>query len=230
MHDLIEKLRAPFPPELVSWRVGSTNKRNWSEGKPRRGQVLAYIDARDVMRRLDEVVGPAGWQAEYTPMPNGTTCCRLGILLPTTYAQDPHKMEWVWKSNGAGATDVEGEKGAYSDAFKRAAVLWGIGQYLYDIKSPWIVLTEYWSIPDSELPALHRLLSGEKEPSAHGARGTGDFERLEKGLRSCKTMKALATFWNTNQKAIGAMPAGWRDALMAEKDRCKDTLQQAEAA
>jgi hypothetical protein len=42
--------------------------------------------------------------------------------------------------NGAGDSDVEAEKGAISDAFKRAAVKWGIGRYLYDLDSPWVDL------------------------------------------------------------------------------------------
>jgi hypothetical protein len=33
---------------------------------------------------------------------------------------------------------VEADKGGISDAFKRAAVKWGIGRYLYDLKSPWV--------------------------------------------------------------------------------------------
>ncbi len=32
---------------------------------------------------------------------------------------------------------MEAEKGAFSDAFKRAAVLWGIGQYLYELPNVW---------------------------------------------------------------------------------------------
>ena len=39
-----------------------------------------------------------------------------------------------------GDTGTEGEKGAISDAFKRAAVKFGVGRYLYEIKSGWIDL------------------------------------------------------------------------------------------
>ena len=38
---------------------------------------------------------------------------------------------WITKADGAGDTDIEGEKGGISDALKRAAVVWGIGRYLY---------------------------------------------------------------------------------------------------
>jgi hypothetical protein len=50
---------------------------------------------------------------------------------------------WVRKSDGAGETQVEGEKGAISDALKRAAVKWGIGRYLYDLDSPWVPCETY---------------------------------------------------------------------------------------
>ncbi len=94
--------------------------------------ALAYIDARDVMRRLDEVCGPDGWQDEYTETPKGRVICQIGICVNTELDK------WVWKSDGAGDTDVEGDKGAISDAFKRAAVKWGIGRYLYDMPAPWV--------------------------------------------------------------------------------------------
>ncbi len=39
--------------------------------------------------------------------------------------------EWVTKSDGAGDTNIEAEKGGISDALKRAAQKFGIGRYLY---------------------------------------------------------------------------------------------------
>lgn len=117
------KLSRPFESSKISWRIGSTN------GEKSKGIALAYIDARDVMQRLDEVVGAGSWQCEYPWTADGKLCCRIGIKVDG---------EWVWKSNGAGDTQVEAEKGAFSDAFKRAAVLWGIGQYLYDFPNIWV--------------------------------------------------------------------------------------------
>src|SRR5690606_21618622 len=124
--DIFRALAAPFPPDRVSWRVGSTTS------DKSRGMALAYIDARDVMDRLDEVVGPGNWQCRY-PHANGKTVCEIGINVAAGMAQvvDGHAStveRWVWKADGAGDTDVEAEKGAGSDAFKRAAVRWGIGR------------------------------------------------------------------------------------------------------
>jgi hypothetical protein len=143
-----QNLSKPFNPELISWRIGSTTS------DKQRGLALAYIDGRDVMQRLDEVVGPENWQARYSHA-DKITICEIGIRIDG---------EWVWKANGAGSTDVEAEKGACTDAFKRAAVLWGIGQYLYSLKSPWVdveLVNDRCVIRESEKAKLMAVLAGE---------------------------------------------------------------------
>lgn len=123
----VKLLFAEFPHEALSWRAQSVTK----DGT--KAMALAYIDARDVMDRLDSVCGADGWQCDY-PHAAGKTVCRIGIKIGD---------EWIWKANGAGDTDIESEKGALSDAFKRAAVLWGIGRYLYDLEAPWVPCEAY---------------------------------------------------------------------------------------
>lgn len=139
----LKALAAPFPVDAVSWRVGSTN------AEKTKGMALAYIDARDVMDRLDEIVGPENWRDEYTEI-GGFFVCKLWVRVGG---------EWIWKCDGAGKTDVEGEKGMVSDAFKRAAVKWGIGRYLYSLDSPWVTLNKYRQIEDSERPKLLAVLT-----------------------------------------------------------------------
>lgn len=142
----LSDLEKPFDPSQISWRVGATN------GEKTKGIALAYIDARDVMERLDAVCGPENWQAIYTDAGNGKTCCQIGINV---------KGNWVWKSNGAGETDFEADKGAFSDAFKRAAVLWGVGRYLYGLDSPWVEIEargKSYTIKQSEMPKLNAVL------------------------------------------------------------------------
>ena len=82
------------------------------------------------MDRLDTVVGPENWQDKYEETAK-RIICSLGIKIGN---------DWIWKADGAGDTDMEGEKGGLSDAFKRAAVKHGIGRYLYGIHVPWIDL------------------------------------------------------------------------------------------
>lgn len=142
MDNIHERLADYFPPEKVHWRVGST----WEQGNERRGIALAYIDARDVMERLDTVVGFSEWQDDYQETPSGRIICRLSIRI----IMPGDGLEWVTKSDGAGDTGFEGAKGAISDAFKRAAVKWGIGRYLYDLPTVRTPLTKRgnsWVLP-----------------------------------------------------------------------------------
>ena len=124
----VTKLAAEFPRDAIHWRA-QTLTRNGDKAL-----ALAYLDARDVMDRLDEVCGPENWQDEYVESAKGRVICRIGVRL---------ESGWVWKSDGAGDTAVEGEKGGISDAFKRAAVKWGIGRYLYRLDSVWAPCETY---------------------------------------------------------------------------------------
>ena len=45
---------------------------------------------------------------------------------------------WIKKSNGAGPTSYEAVKGGLSDAFKRAATMWGIGSYLQEMQTQFV--------------------------------------------------------------------------------------------
>ena len=116
----IQNLKNEFPRESVSWRAQTLTQ------KGDKALALAYIDARDVMDRLDDVCGPNNWQTEYFETAKGRVICSLSIFICD---------RWITKADGAGDTDVEGDKGGISDAFKRAAVHWGIGRYLYDLPS-----------------------------------------------------------------------------------------------
>jgi len=120
--DLFDWLADPFPTNVVKWRAGPKRQ---SDGKIK---PLAYVDARIVMQRLDDVLGPENWQDEYIEAPK-RIICRIGIKIDG---------EWIWKSDGAGDTDMEGEKGGMSDAFKRAAVKFGIGRYLYGVDADYV--------------------------------------------------------------------------------------------
>ena len=117
-------LKKPFPVSSLKWRIGNKNR----EGT--KANMLVYVDARMVQDRLDEVVGVGNWQFETRSMNSvnrqGNTFTiigRLGIKI---------NDEWIWKEDGAENSDIEAAKGGISDAFKRAAVQWGIGRYLYN--------------------------------------------------------------------------------------------------
>lgn len=123
--EIAPKLAEPFPVNKIHWRVGARTR------DKSRGIALAYVDARDVMKRFDDVCGGL-WQDDYPLADSGLLICRIGLKI---------EGEWRWRSNGAGDTDVEAEKGKASDAFKRAGVLWGVARYLYALPNEWIALT-----------------------------------------------------------------------------------------
>ena len=120
------ELCAAFPVDSVKWRVGRVSK----DGD--RGTALAYIDARDVMDRLDLVVGVNNWKDSIHDLGNAALC--------TIEIWDDEANHWVSKTDGADESNIEATKGKYSDAFKRAAVKFGIGRYLYTLESPWVEL------------------------------------------------------------------------------------------
>ena len=131
----LDRLRDTFDPSEVRWRLGMT----WEDDK--RGKALAYITARVVMDRLDEVFGPLGWSDSYEFVGERTVC--------TITVWDSKMEHWVSKSDAAGDSQVEKEKGAVSDAFKRAAVKLGVGRFLYEMESPTVSIVKRgrsWSI------------------------------------------------------------------------------------
>lgn len=153
MKEILEKLKEPFPSDYIKWRVGATT------GDKSKGIALAYIDSRAVQDRLDDVIGAENWQDEYQFGTQGEIICKIGIKI---------ENEWIWKSDGAGQTDFEAEKGGLSDAFKRAAVKWGIGRYLYGLGANWVPIKKQgksyqivnpprlpdWALPDDESPVV----------------------------------------------------------------------------
>lgn len=119
---IYERLAAEFPRDAIHWRALTMAPSG------NRALAVGYMDARDVQDRLDEVCTPAGWRDSYVETAKGRVIATIEILIDG---------QWVGKSDGAGDTAVEGAKGGMSDAFKRAAVKWGIGRYLYRLPSVW---------------------------------------------------------------------------------------------
>ena len=111
--DLFAALAAPFERDEVKVRSYS-------------GRQLHYITARTVMNRLDNVLGPENWWDEYIPSEN-SVLCRLSIRLP-----DGSTLTKADAGGYAGMADQgDDDKSGFSDAFKRAAVKFGVARYLY---------------------------------------------------------------------------------------------------
>ena len=111
MTELEIALKRPFELTELLWRggYGSNNKE------------LVYVTARTCQNRLDKTLGIDGWQVSYEYLGDRMVCTVSCYI----------NGKWISKSDGAGDTSIEGEKGGISDSFKRACVAWGIARYLY---------------------------------------------------------------------------------------------------
>lgn len=141
-------LKAPFGLADLDWRVGNTFKGGT------KGNLLAYVDARAIMERLDEVFGVAGWDKEISESDKGVTCT---LICRTEDGQT------FRKADVSEYTQVSPLKGGASGALKRAAANLGIGRYLYDLPSVTVDLDEnkrfkgkVVAIPDKYLPENER--------------------------------------------------------------------------
>jgi len=106
-----QRLAAPFSPEQVEFKPT-----NVAAGK---ALALAYVEARTVMDRLDDVLGVDGWRDEYVVVSPESLLCRLTCRI------DGVEVTKVDVGEG------DSPKAAVSDALKRAAVKFGVGRYLY---------------------------------------------------------------------------------------------------
>ena len=185
---VFSRLSEPFSADEVHWRAGGGNT------------ILAYIDARQVIERLNYVVGAENWSDYYDPIVFENTDVRettdFEALKEKYVKQGVNLTDVFWMRNGvinnvknkADATfsynnvkyggvrctlNVLGSihqdvgtvsmadqfKGAHSDALKRAAVKFGIGMYLYDLKNlrggrvDRGIVVEPPTLPDWALPA-----------------------------------------------------------------------------
>ena len=122
--ELTRALAAPFDVEMVKFKPAVVSGN--------RCLALAYVDARVIQDRLDEVLGVEGWQDDYEILPDGSVVCRLRLRLGT---------DWITKVDVGGPSEQpdggDRLKAAFSDALKRAAVKFGIGRYLYRLPSQW---------------------------------------------------------------------------------------------
>jgi hypothetical protein len=122
---LTQALAAPFDPREVRFKPAVVSGN--------RALALAYVDARSIQDRLDEVLGVEGWQDNYKCLTDGSVVCRLRLRLGN---------EWVTKVDVGGPSEQpdggDRLKAAFSDALKRAAVKFGIGRYLYRLPAQWV--------------------------------------------------------------------------------------------
>lgn len=119
---IMEGLSKPFHPSHIHIKPGKVSSN---------GQALAlwYVDARAVMDRLDTVVGSGNWQFSWQPIPSDDGHVVVQGMLT---------ILGVTKSDVGEAKDEdEPWKAGVSDSFKRTAVQFGIGRFLYRLPQIW---------------------------------------------------------------------------------------------
>lgn len=117
--DAAPLLRRPFAPGAVKWKINST--------KDNGAQVVAYVDARSVIERLNLVV-PHLWHTEFQRVDGNHVLCKLTI--------DGLTREDVGAPSKGGKADPL--KTMYSDALKRAAVHFGVAVSIYAMRETWL--------------------------------------------------------------------------------------------
>lgn len=143
--EIARRLQAPFAREDVEFRVQGR-----ASDQTGRAQVVAYVDARVVQDRLDDVVGPGNWSFDWEPIlvENGQVMLAKGTL--TVFG--------VAKSDIGSASNFEQSLGCVSHAFKRAAVHWGVGRYLYGLPMTWVSVEKGGRLSDAVMTSLRNAL------------------------------------------------------------------------
>ncbi len=166
-HSVAEQLAAPFPASEVRWKPQTVSGS--------RALAIAYIDARAVIDRLDEVLGIDGWTDAYEVLPDGSVVCTLKARIGET---------WVSKVDVGGPSEQPDEgdrrKAAFSDALKRAAVKLGIGRYLYRLPRQWVdwdpqkrQFVRIPTLPAWALPSKPQAMNGKPARPVLAGRDTG---------------------------------------------------------
>lgn len=122
--EILKALSEHFPEDAIGWKP----QRLYPRDNPTKALMVPHITSRHVMDRLDLVVGPAGWQQDFEFLP-GVKAVRLMLTVLGITKCD---IGFV-----AGDDDAA-IKGSVSDGLKRAAVLFGIGRYLYSAEKQWV--------------------------------------------------------------------------------------------
>ena len=128
--DVWRRLAAPVDPQTIAWR---------QDGRPitRDGRYfarfVAYIEASTVRERLDAVV-PGEWNLTLELLPIAAVPDEAVDAAPFAFKARLQILGVVREDVGTG----KDYKQASTDAFKRAAVRFGVGGELYSFEQNWV--------------------------------------------------------------------------------------------
>lgn len=149
--------RDSLPPNEKEWAIIMENLSSPFENLKFRQQqgsnYAAYADAREYYERFDSVIGPGNWETHYDEVKFVNS--RTVDFVPDPNVKDKYGKPKKAKRHeydetltgikctitifGKSKADVgteantEAVKSSFSDSFKRAAVQWGPGRYIYSL-------------------------------------------------------------------------------------------------
>ncbi|MCP4984911.1 MAG: hypothetical protein GY928_02245 [Colwellia sp.] len=184
------------------WRVQSFNK-----NKPQ-ATCVAYIDSRDVQDVLDS---HCLWSDRYYEE-NDMLFCEI-----TIYADGRE-----YKRSDTGSESIaDAKKGHSSDAFKRAAVKFGVGRFLYKLPIKYLTANEkktnnnYPFVIDSNCKKVWDITKHINN-SLHQPKQVSkpmDFDRLKARLEGCDTIEKLSTLYNSLSQKEKTISVAVKDAM-----------------
>lgn len=142
-------LREPFDLSEVKWRVAVISADRQT------GLVLPYADPRAYISRLNEVFTPAGWSCAYSTqtmagltrtIAPGTAPVKTGKIITIATLEifgiaSKSSTGEMWADDSNAGTRAEAQ------AFKRAAAMFGLGQYFYRLKTAgvemWVAIDRF---------------------------------------------------------------------------------------
>ena len=222
-----EALAEPFEPTEIKFKPQMV--------KNNRCLAMAYIDARLIQDRLDDVLGVENWEDGYRILPDGSVMCRLKVKLGE---------RWITKTDvGSPSEQPDGGdrlKAAFSDALKRAGVKLGIGRYLYELPKQWCdfdpakkCFTQTPQLPGKFLPkkkpAAPQSAAKQQPPAASTpapSKGPSLYDELADYLNAAGSVQELARVWDScgAAKKDGHVTADEYAELGAIKNRSKERL------
>lgn len=120
---IFQKLSAPFT-KVVNGRTHPAHKWLPKGNKPDHYYCMPFLSGGQVRDRLNEVLGVDGWMFKSKLETDGTRTGTLSIKIGDA---------WIDRDGVGTKSKQEGEKGAETDALKRAARNFGIGAYLENV-------------------------------------------------------------------------------------------------